>query len=48
MFGDVLGVVEVVLEEIGVILGEFGIELDRGRGTSKRKRDFWWLGFSMA
>jgi hypothetical protein len=48
LFGDVFGVVEVILEEIGVILGEFGVELGGGGGTSKRKRGFWWSGLSMA
>jgi hypothetical protein len=40
LFGDVLGMVEVVLKEIGIILCEFGIKLDGGRGTSKRKSGF--------
>ena len=45
---DGFGVVEIILEVIVVIFGEFGVELS-GRGcTSKRKSGFWWLGLSMA
>ncbi len=32
--------VEVILKEIRVILGELGIELGEDGGTSKRKRGF--------
>ena len=48
LLGDEFGMVEVVLEEVGVAVAEFGIVLGGGSGTSKRKRGRSCLGLSMA
>lgn len=44
---DQLRMVEVILEEVGVLHSEFGIILGEEGGTSKQKMGFSWLAFSM-
>ena len=48
LLGDEFGVVEVVLEEVGVVVGKLGIVLSVGVDTSNRKRGASWLGLGMA
>ena len=48
LLGDEFGVVEVVLEEVGVVMPELGVVLSVSTTTSKRKRGASWLGLGIA